>query len=159
LILGLVVASADLASGTHNRPVRKNSTAGFAPGFVPPDAFKCEWVNRRDGQDVHDYECSDPDALPGALPFRLQEALVRAGNPPGGDGWDGLAKPGKFSCERDGSGNQNASNYHCRFQHKQGDPERHIHTFRVDEIVSVSDDEQDTEEEDIWYPPHRHGAC
>lgn len=159
LIVGFVATSVDLASGTHIRPVRKNSTAAFAPGFVPPDAFRCEWVNRRDGQLIHDYECKDPDAAPGtSSPFRLQDVLVRGGNPPGGKGWEGLATPDRFSCERDGGGGQDAAHYRCSYQHRE-QGRLQTHTFRADEIVSVSDHEEDGEAEDIWYPPHRHGAC
>jgi hypothetical protein len=144
LILGLVITSVDLATGRHIPSHRRNSTAAFAPGYAPP-AFTCEWVHRRGGENIHDYECS----------FRLQDLLERGGNPPPGQGWEGLAAPDRFRCAPDGSGTLDAAHYECSYRHRQGNRDRHTHNFKVDEIVSVSDRQDDEESEDIWYPPHK----
>ena len=157
LILGLAVSSVDFASGRHVPPVRKNSTASFAPGFTPPGAFECTWDSER-GPRLY---------LPRLGP-ELHPAAVRAERRPcprrqssgRQDGWKGLAAPNKFLCEGDGS--TDASHYRCTYKHKDGKGSHarvNTHQFRVDEIVSVSVHESDPESLDQFYLPHRHGSC
>jgi hypothetical protein len=79
--------------------------------------------------------------------------------PPGGDN-EGWASPNRFQCRWDGNlaGERSAEHYICKYRHRHGARGRmHTHTFRANEIVSVTDnpnpDEAD-EADDLWFPPH-----
>jgi hypothetical protein len=144
LIAGALIMSGDFAAGRHQPPDRGNSTAAFKPGFAPPP-ITCKWVNSLDGERIHDYVCR----------FPLDDLLERGGNPPSGQGWDGLAAPDEFFCKPDGSPNLDASHYQCSYRHKvQGN--RHTHTFTADQIVSVTFPGTDPNRDDLndWVLPH-----
>jgi len=149
-----VMTTADVASARHTPATRRFSTAAFVPDFEAnaPDRFKCTY---NDSPNVHDYACRA-----GARTFLLGDVLQRGGNPPPGQGNEGLATPDRFRCFWDGNaaGDRSAEHYNCKYRHRHGSKGRmHTHTFTANEIVSVTDNpnpDQAQEEDDLWWPPH-----
>jgi hypothetical protein len=154
LALIFVMATVDVASARHTPATRRFSTAAFEPDFqaTAPDRFRCRFD---DSANVHGYVCRA-----GARTFLLSDALQRGGNPPPGEGFEGLATPDRFRCRWDGNaaGDRSAEHYICKYRHRHGSKGRkHTHTFRANEIVSVTDipnPDEAQEEDDLWVLPH-----
>jgi len=161
LALLFVVTLAGDADARHRRPTRRFSVAAFDvlgvdPGAAPfeaPDRFSCRFD---DSPSVHGYVCKG-----GGKTFTLSEALKRGDNPPDGEGFEGLATPDRFRCRWDGNaaGDKSAEHFICKYRHRDSAKgPLHTHTFRVNEIVSVTDlpNPDDAVEgiDDLWLPPH-----
>ncbi len=170
LALLFVVTLAGDADARHRRPRARFSTAAFDSGmevaqFEPPDQFACSFD---DSPSVHGYVCEG-----GGKTFTLSEALMRSGTTDTSlvDTFEGLATPDRFWCRWDGElnadGEKSAEHFICKYRHRDSaNGPLHTHTFRVDEIVSVTDNPNGSIEEvsaeanadpdkfDLWLPPH-----
>jgi hypothetical protein len=164
LALLFVVTLAGDADARHRRPTRRFSTAAFTSTndfqgtgqpFQAPDRFSCRFD---DSPSVHGYVCEG-----GGMTFTLSEVLVRSGNTDTSlQGFDGLATPDRFRCRWDGNaaGDKSAEHFICKYRHRDSAKgPQHTHTFRVNEIVSVTDlpnpDDADPDgKDDLWLPPH-----
>ena len=147
-------------------------TGGVSKPFTPPDRFTCRYLDvgvpvdpaQGDAPSLDGYRCEG-----GTTTFLLNDVLTRNGNPPPGEGpLDGVAvpPPDLFQCRSDGTsvppdyegrGADLADHFNCQSRENQ-------QTFKVNEIVSTTLDEEDSDppvdnvddKGDVFLPPGPH---
>lgn len=161
----LVVAFAMPASASGQHPGRGGKASLVANAFgpnvdprpsPPPRHITCRWVDDvpQHGY-VHTYVCTGGGGYRQPLSTPAfddnQDYLDRGGNPPEYD----VANPDRFTCDRRaGAGPEILpSDYTCTYRHRH-DGNRHTHTFRMDEMVTMADPFDSPQLEYVW-PPHK----
>jgi hypothetical protein len=166
--LVLVVFVAPDASATHKRRGAKTSLVSNSfgvpdaptPPAPPPAEILCEWFHEPP-REVISYVCfgtgyarqlTTPD------PDDDQDLLVKGDNPPD----YAVAEVARFSCTKSGQITEPISpdDYTCRYRHRHHHQGSHVHTFRMDEMVIMTDPDpavvpDDPNPVEYALPPHK----
>jgi len=149
LIGVILLAAAGEASARHRPPARRNSIASteFQQGASPLAAFKCRFLDRWGQVRFHNYVCSGG--------MTLNEVLQAGDNPPEGTGWQGLAAPEQFSCQKDSTGTDAADHYNCRYTLVNAKRCVSKYRFTLNQMVSTNENNADDPNNNVlvvWYP-------